>query len=158
MRAASVPFGWIIGCPLLGFISDRVGRRKPIIIGGSVVLILCLIWALYGKEGFFPTASVGVLIGIASGAGMLPYTVIKEANPPKFSGTATGVCNFITFTFSAMLSPLFGWLLYRVSSGAGHFIIKDFRTTFEPLIIGVGIAIILTFFLKETGHAIAKKQ
>src|SRR6185436_1430556 len=26
MRSATVPFGWIIGCPLLGLISDRIGR------------------------------------------------------------------------------------------------------------------------------------
>ena len=25
MRSAAVPFGWIIGCPLLGFVSDRIG-------------------------------------------------------------------------------------------------------------------------------------
>ena len=30
MRSSTVPFGWIIGCPLLGFISDRLGRRKPV--------------------------------------------------------------------------------------------------------------------------------
>src|SRR4051794_5090218 len=28
MRSAMVPVGWIVGCPLLGFISDRIGRRK----------------------------------------------------------------------------------------------------------------------------------
>jgi hypothetical protein len=30
--------------------------------------------------------------------------------------------------------------------------------TFAPLIIGVGLAIFLAFFLKETGHTIMKKQ
>ena len=30
--SATVPFGWIIGCPLLGLLSDRIGRRKPVII------------------------------------------------------------------------------------------------------------------------------
>src|SRR4249920_2020652 len=37
--AATVPIGWMIGCPLLGFISDRLGRRKPVILGGSVLLL-----------------------------------------------------------------------------------------------------------------------
>jgi hypothetical protein len=32
---------------------------------------------------------------------MIPYTVIKEANRPEHSGTATGVINFINFSFSA---------------------------------------------------------
>ena len=49
MLSASVPFGWIIGCPLLGFISDRIGRRKPVIIGGAVVLLACLAWILFGR-------------------------------------------------------------------------------------------------------------
>ncbi len=42
---------------------------------------------------------------------MLPYTVIKEANPPEMSGTATGVVNFLNFTFSALLGPVFAWIL-----------------------------------------------
>jgi len=47
-------------------------------------------------------------MAIASGAAMLPYTVIKEANPPELGGTATGVINFINFTFRALLGPVFG--------------------------------------------------
>src|SRR4029078_11012776 len=54
LRSATVPFGWIIGCPLLGFISDRIGRRKPVIMGGAFVLLFLMAWALYGKPGIFP--------------------------------------------------------------------------------------------------------
>ena len=36
LRSASVPFGWIIGCPLLGWLTDRIGRRKPVIIGAAL--------------------------------------------------------------------------------------------------------------------------
>ena len=100
LRSATVPFGWIIGCPLMGYISDRIGRRKPVIMGGARILMLCLGWILFGPPSFFPSYVLGIVTGIASGAAMLPYTVIKEVNPSQYSGTATGVINFLNFTFS----------------------------------------------------------
>jgi MFS family permease len=156
MRSATVPLGWIIGCPLLGFISDRLGRRKPVIIAGAVVLFACLAWILYGRVDLFPPYVLGLVAGLASGAAMLPYTVIKEANPPQFSGTATGVVNFLNFTFSALLGSVFGGVLQRVSGGAAEMELEHYQTTFTPLLYGVAIAIVLTFILKETGTAARK--
>lgn len=153
MRSATVPFGWIIGCPLLGFISDRIGRRRPVIIGGAIALLACLAWILFGRSGILPPYVIGLMAGVASGSGMLPYTVIKEANPPQFGGTATGVMNFLNFTFSALLGPVFGWILQYVSGGAGRMEKGHYQTAFAPLLLGVAIAIVLTLFLKETGPA-----
>ena len=103
-----------------------------------------------------PPYVLGLVAGIASGAAMLPYTVIKEANPPEVSGTATGVVNFLNFTFSALLGPVFGWLLRarqrrRRADGA------------RALPDGVRAAAVRRrrspsfsrFFLKETGPAAA---
>jgi len=151
MRSAMVPFGWIIGCPLLGFISDRLGRRKPVIIGGALVLLACLAWILYGRVDVFPPYVIGLVAGMASGAAMLPYTVIKEANPPQFGGTATGVINFLNFSFSALLGPVFAGLLQRVSSGAAQMELVHYQAAFAPLLYGVAIAVVLCLFLKETG-------
>jgi MFS family permease len=152
MRSASVPFGWIIGCPLLGVLSDRIGRRKPVIIGGAAVLLACFTTILLGTSGVFPPYSLGLLAGIASGAAMLPYTVIKEANRPEHSGTATGVINFINFSLSALLGPVFGSLLTRLSGGGERELIH-YQQAFAALIGGVAVAIALAFFLRETGPA-----
>lgn len=157
LRSATVPFGWIIGCPLLGFISDRIGRRKPVIIGGALVLLACLALILYGPANVFPPYVIGLLAGIASGAAMLPYTVIKEANPPEYGGTATGVINFLNFTFSALLGPVFGWILLDVSGGAAEMELAHFQTAFKPLLYGVVIAIFLALVLRETGPAARPK-
>jgi len=153
MRSATVPLGWIIGCPLLGFISDRLGRRKPVIIGAGALLLACLAWILFGPAGVFPRYTLGLLAGVASGAAMLPYTVIKEANPPQFGGTATGVINFLNFTFSALLGPVFGWILQRLSGGAAQIERQHYQMAFAPLLLGVIIAIALSLLLKETGPA-----
>jgi len=153
MRSATVPLGWIIGCPLLGFVSDRLGRRKPVIVAGGVVLFVCLAWILYGVPGVVPPYVLGLMTGLASGAAMLPYTVIKEVNPPEASGTATGDVNFINFTFSALLGPVFAGLLLRASGGAEILSLEHYQTSFTPMLYGVGIAIVLALLLKETGRA-----
>jgi sugar phosphate permease len=155
LRSSMVPFGWIIGCPLVGLISDRLGRRKPVIVAGAVILFACLAWILYGPTSVLPPYVLGLVAGVASGVAMLPYTVIKEANPPEMSGTATGVVNFLNFTFSALLTPVFGWILLRVAGG-GQMQLEHYQTTFLPLLYGVALAILLTFLLKETGPAVRR--
>ena len=154
MRSAAVPLGWMIGCPLLGFVSDRLGRRKPVIAGAALVLLGCLAWILDGPAGVLPPYVLALVAGVASGAAMLPYTVIKEANPPEFSGTATGVVNFLNFTFSALLGPVFAGILRGVSGGAASMTLDHYQMAFQPLLYGVGVAIVLTLVLKETGSAV----
>jgi len=154
--AATVPLGWMVGCPLLGFISDRIGRRKPVIMGGAFVLLVVLAWILFGNPAILRGPIVGILMGIASGAAMIPYSVIKEANPPELGGSATGIINGLNFTFSALLGPVFGARLVESANGAGMAALTQYQQGFKPLLYGILIALILTFFLKETGPAVRK--
>jgi MFS family permease len=150
LRSAAVPFGWIIGCPLLGWLTDRIGRRKPVIIGAATVLLITLGLILYGPRDVFPPYSLALVAGIASGAAMIPYTVIKEANRPEHSGTATGVINFINFSLTALFGPVFaGWL--TEASAGGERELAHYQETFQPLLYGVAVAILLTLLLRETG-------
>ncbi|HET7085562.1 MAG TPA: MFS transporter [Rhizomicrobium sp.] len=152
LHSASVSVGWMIGAPLLGLVSDRIGRRKPVIIASAAVLFLCLLAILFGRPGLFPAYSLGLVAGIASGAAMLPYTVIKEANAREYGGTATGVISFINFSLSALLGPIFGTLLARASGGAEREL-AHYQTAFTPLLCFVALAVILAFCLRETGPA-----
>lgn len=154
LRSSTVPLGWIIGCPLLGWISDRIGRRKPVIIAAAAVLGLCLIWILYGVPSIIPPYVLGTLAGIASGAAMLPYTVIKEANPPRVSGSATGVAGFLNLGMTALLGPVFAGMLVPDGHTGGPIPAANYQAAFTPMIYGVGLAIVLGLFLKETGPAV----
>jgi len=158
MLAATLPLGWVIGCPLLGFVSDKLGRRKPVILGGAVVMLGVLAWVLFGDPAILRGPVVGILLGIASGAAMLPYSVIKEANPPQLGGSATGVINFINFTFSALLGPVFGSRLVREPGDDDIAALAHYQAGFQPLLYGIALAIVLTLFLKETGPAARKAE
>ncbi|MGA2813477.1 MAG: MFS transporter [Candidatus Acidiferrum sp.] len=146
-----VPLGWVFGCPLLGWLADFVGRRKPVLIGGAVVMLLAsgLITFSTGHQA----AAIGCFIfGIASGAAMIPYTIIKEVNPDEVKGSATGGINFLTFSVTALAGPIFADLVGKgLASTQNH--ITHFRQSGLFWMGGIALAIVISYFLRETGQA-----
>jgi MFS family permease len=149
-RATMVPLGWVIGCPLLGYIADKIGRRKPVLLAGSLLMLLATVAIVY-LPGVLPPYLLGLLLGIGSGAAMIPYSVIKEVNPDEVKGSATGAINFLVFTLSALLAPAYGWLLNNLAGG-GKLTLGVFQGASSVGIGGIVLAIILSFFMRETGR------
>ena len=50
IASALIPMGWVFGCPLLGYLTDRIGKRKPVLIGGAIVMILAILLLFFLKE------------------------------------------------------------------------------------------------------------
>lgn len=152
LASAMVPMGWVIGCPLLGFISDKIGRRKPVLIGGSLVMILCFLQLFFMPQLMAPLVSM-LVFGIASGAAMIPYTMIKEANPDEVKGSATGGINFITFGVTSCLGPVFaayhGKTLANSAAHEAHF-----QAAGIFLIAVIVVALIVSLLIKETGKTV----
>lgn len=147
--ASMVPIGWVIGCPLLGYISDRIGRRKPVLVGGALIMLAAAMAAVYLPEAALPRYVVPLALGIGSGAAMIPFTMIKEANPPEVKGTAAGVMNFLVFMVTGIMSPFVAHMM-TPASGSG-LSLHDFQQGFAPLIVGIVLSIGLSLVIKETG-------
>lgn len=149
-RASMVPLGWVIGCPLLGYLSDRLGRRKPVLIAGALLMLISGAGIFYPPAGVAPRYVLGLLLGIGSGAAMLPYTVIKEVNPDNVKGSASGAINFLVFAFSALLTPAYGKLLAHLADN-GEMNLPVFRAAGSWLLGGIVLAMVLAIFMRETG-------
>jgi MFS family permease len=156
-RASMVPFGWVIGCPVLGYIADHTGRRKPALFGGIALMLVAAAAILYLPPNSLPPYLLGFLLGFGSGAAMIPYTVIKEVNPDEVKGSATGAINFLVFVMSAFAAPAYGWLLQKLAGG-GALTLDVFSKGGTTGIVAIIIAGILAFFLKETGSAVRRPR
>ena len=147
--ASMAPLGWVIGAPLLGYIADHLQRRKPALVLGIVIMLACL-FQLTWLPHLISTWVTLLVFGVGSGAAMIPYTVIKESNPDRVKGSATGAMNFLTFSVTALVAPLFaryfGKTLGTTLDKATHL-----RDSYLFWILLIFLALICTLFIKETG-------
>ena len=151
VTASMVPLGWVVGCPLLGWLSDRIGRRKPAIMGSAAIMILAAPQIAF-KPLPIPAKISMFIFGIASGAAMIPYSVIKEVNPDSVKGSATGAINFLVFGITALMGPIFANHVGK-SIGIGPNLASHFQKGVLFWIPCCAAAIIVSFFLRETGRA-----
>ncbi|QJD96713.1 MFS transporter [Mucilaginibacter robiniae] len=157
LTCAMVPLGWVVGCPLLGWISDRIKARKPAIIGGGLLMMLSFAQLLY-LPSLLPAFVSMLIFGIASGAAMIPYSIIKEANPDNVKGSATGAINFLTFGVTALLGPVFAKSYGKdLTTTTDH--LAHFKASGNFWLIITALAIVVGFIIKETGgHARAAEK
>src|SRR6185312_17513849 len=93
LQAASVTsmifIGTIIGSPLIGFISDRVGSRRRIMLYGAILTLLTLIVVYQWHSASFSYLMVFFfLIGLFGSSQVLGYPVISENNAKEITSTA----------------------------------------------------------------------
>jgi MFS family permease len=124
--------------------------RKPVLIGGGLIMFV-MIGQIALLPALLPPIFGMLILGIASGAAMIPYTIIKEANPDEVKGSATGTINFLNFGISALIGPVFGGVLGRTLETTSD-AFAHFRHAGLFWMAAVLLAVAMSFFLRETGH------
>ncbi|MEW6488973.1 MAG: MFS transporter [Thermodesulfobacteriota bacterium] len=147
---------WAVGGPLLGFASDRWGRRKPLYVGGCAAVLAC--WALVVLIPGLPLPLlVAVLLaaGLASGGMIIGFAFAKESVPPHLAGTVSGVVNMGVMTGPMVLQPAVGWVLDRLWDGALVNGVRvypwtAYRAGFALMLAWAALAFVLILLTRET--------
>ena len=107
-----------LGCVFIGTLSDRLGRRKPVLIVSSH--LYAAIWVVWLSASALPVSlsyALFALMGLVTASFTLTWACAKEVNPPLLSGVSTSVTNMGGFLAAAILQPLVGWVMDQTWQG-----------------------------------------
>lgn len=147
---------WGLGGPLSGILSDRMGRRKPVYVGGSFAACACWYLILFTQNlPIWFLTLLTITVGIASGVIVLSFAFAKESVPLFLSGTVSGVVNMGVMSGPMVLQPAMGWLLDKnwsgsLESGARVYELGAYQSAFVLMMAWSLISAILICFSKET--------
>ncbi|WP_194848299.1 MFS transporter [Candidatus Neptunochlamydia vexilliferae] len=150
--------GWIIGGPIIGYISDRFSKRKPFLYGGIFLCLLSLIPVIYIPHLPMPLLFILLfLVGFFQAAQLLSFSLGIEINAIEAKGTSIALTNFCVATGSSLMQPLLGILLDSKWDGAMRegipfYSIADYHFAMVSFPITLILAFVLLLFLKETKH------
>lgn len=146
-----------LGCLFIGGLSDRLGRRKPVVLVAAHAY--GAIWLVWLSGALLPSAvsyALFALMGLTTASFVLTWACAKEVNPPQLSGMSTSVTNMGGFLGAALLQPAVGWVMDQswqgaMRDGARLYAPEDFRWGLL-LLAGVGwFGALAAWRLRETG-------
>jgi sugar phosphate permease len=150
-----IAYGMIVGSPFLGFVSDRVlkSRKKPFVICTGILTSLLLCLYLFPSE--LPKAALYAVFFVlsicASSIVVVGFTTTKELFPVEIAGTSVGTVNLFPFLGGAVFMPFLGWILDMYpKTTAGGYALEGYKVLLLVLLISSILALICTFFMKET--------
>ncbi|HRP96969.1 MAG TPA: MFS transporter [Rhodocyclaceae bacterium] len=149
--------GFALGCLAVGSLSDRLGRRKPVLIATG--LVCCAFWLLWLSAVRLPLpvsyAAFG-LMGLTTAGFVLTWACAKEVNPPQLSGMSTSVTNMGGFLAAALLQPAVGLVMDlgwdgTLVDGVRQYSESTFLLGFSLIAASAALGTVATFFVRETG-------
>jgi MFS family permease len=144
--------GSIIGCPLLGWLSDSQGRRKPLMILAAVATLITLIPLFLDVTLSQMTLRVlFFLLGFFTSAQVISYPLIAESNQAKNIGAATGIASIIIMGGGGVGQVLFGWLITQHAIIINSAYTKaDFQFAMWMFPVTIIAALLSVFLIRET--------
>ena len=149
-------FGWAIGSPLCGWLSDRIGKRKPVIIVGTFLSLISFLLAVYVSG--WSLSALGILFvicGIGGSSMVIIFGSVRESNLIVNSAAAMGLANMCVVGSGAVTQPLIGWLLEKYWNGAlidgiPMYSVETYRIAFVTLVVSLLLALTCAIFMQET--------
>jgi MFS family permease len=109
---------WAVASPIAGYLSDKVGRRKPVYLGGALIAAAGWSTMFYVPLPLIAFTVVAAATSFACGAVVLGFAFAKESVPIQLLGTISGAINVGNMLGPTLLQPAIGRVLDQHWTGA----------------------------------------
>lgn len=143
--------GYGVGCPGLGAISDRIRRRKPVMI-----FAVCLVFLSLTTIIFFPISKAilylaFICLGIGASGQSIGFAIIAEQSSSNCRAAALGVNNFLIMFSVGIGSPIISEIFDVSSNNGKNISVESYQSSLSLLLIVASLGILISIlFIKET--------
>lgn len=146
---------WAAASPLFGQMSQKIGRRKPLYIGG--VVVACAGWSTiyYTNIPLAGFVAIAAIASLATSCVIIGFALGRESVSPRFLGTIAGAVTMGNMIGPNILQPAVGRVLEwqwtgKVANGVHVYGLPEFQTAFLMIIGWSMLAIILLSLTTES--------
>lgn len=152
--ASFVFAGLAIGCPLIGFVCQRItNRRKLMSICAFACAVLLTVVLFAPSMPFILICLLLFLLGLLCSSYVINFAIAKEIAEEQAISTSIGFTNTLSVITAPLLQPIVGGLLQFVhhlsgNSGKGieSYTLLDFQLALLILPVGLVVAGIVAFY------------
>ena len=147
---------WAVASPLFGALSDKIGKRKPAYLGGS--LVCAAGWAsMFYIEGLSLTAFtiIAAITSLATGCVIIAFAYGRESVPLLHMGTVTASTNIGNMLGNVLLQPGIGFVLDRhwtgeTVKGAHVYGVPAYQAGFGLIVAWSVLSVVMILLTSET--------
>lgn len=143
--------GYMVGAPLLGYVSDRLfRRRKGVLLGAAAVFAITWLPIVLSPGKVPPVVLCAILfiMGLAASSANLALVMVKESFTSSISGTAVGCANVANMLGAAIVPGIAGWLISHVGVNRTAPDVM-YRYAFLPCLMFALIGFVAIVFAKD---------
>ena len=104
--------GWAVGGPCMGWLSDRIMCRKPLMLLSVLSSLMLLSLLFFGSHwSYHALLCLMFFYGVSNTGVALAYAVAGELHGPSVVGMSVAFTNMASILIGALLQPVIGLLL-----------------------------------------------
>lgn len=142
--------GYAVGCPILGFLSDKLQRRKPFIISSATMTGLALIGIIYLPSYPLIISMSFFLLGMGASGSTIGFAIAAEQSKEDNLALILGFNNMMIVLFTLVSTLTLSHLLNYIANFQPLLELIHYQKAFVVTLLFTLPALIASIYIKET--------